>query len=231
VIAVMIVEDEPLIAAGHREYLSRVGGFEVIAECRTAQDALRRATGAAATGAPIDLVLLDLGLPDARGVDLAAALGGIRPAPDIIAITAARDLDSVRSAMGHGVLLYLIKPFTYAAFKEKLTQYLGYRAALSGHGDAVSQREVDQALAQLRTVGDRRTAAKGRAPDTEDAVARAVRDSAAGLTASEVAAGVGSSRVTAWRYLEHLADDGTVDRVTEYGRTGRPQVRYVWRVR
>ena len=45
----------------------------------------------------------------------------------------------------------------------------------------------------------------------------------------DAAAAVGVSRVTAWRYLERLADDGLVDRHTEYGRAGRPQVRYRWR--
>lgn len=66
------------------------------------------------------------------------------------------------------------------------------------------------------------------APETTDAVGRAVRDAPRGLTASQVAARVGSSRVTAWRYLERLADAGTVRRVTEYGGAGRPQIRYVW---
>ncbi len=46
------------------------------------------------------------------------------------------------------------------------------------------------------------------------------------MTAAEVAASVGVSRVTAWRYLEKLADDGMLTRETEYGRAGRPQVRY-----
>ena len=38
---------------------------------------------------------------------------------------------------------------------------------------------------------------------------------------------LGISRVTAWRYLERLADDGAVRRTTEYGKAGRPQIRYV----
>ncbi|GAB04951.1 response regulator [Gordonia amarae] len=228
-IRVLIVEDDPLIAAAHREYLDRIGGFEVVDAVATAQLGLRRASEAAAAGNPVGLVLLDLGLPDARGVDLAAALSGVRPEPDIIAITAQRDLASVRSAMAHGVLLYLLKPFTFAGFQEKIGQYLRYRDALGAGGDAVSQRDVDRALAVLRTADDRSTARKGAAPATEDAVGRAVRDSEAGLTASEVAAAVGSSRVTAWRYLERLGDDGTVERVTEYGTTGRPQIRYRWR--
>ncbi|GAB24559.1 putative two-component response regulator [Gordonia polyisoprenivorans NBRC 16320 = JCM 10675] len=230
-IRVLVVEDDQVIAAAHVDFLSRIGGFDVVAHAATAQEALRRATAAADGAHPVDLVLLDLGLPDASGISLASALSGIVPSPDIIAITAQRDLDSVRSAMAHGVLLYLIKPFTFAAFGEKIRQYLSYREALTGGGDAVSQRDIDRALANLRTADTRRTAAKGRSPDTEDAVGRAIRDSADGLTASEVAGAIGSSRVTAWRYLERLADDGTVDRVTEYGNTGRPQIRYVWRAR
>lgn len=230
-IRVLVVEDEPVIATAHCEYLTRLGGFEIVGTAGTAQEALRRAHAAAADGSAVDLVLLDLGLPDASGVDLASALSGTRPVPDIIAITAQRDLDSVRSAMSHGVLLYLIKPFTFAAFSEKIRQYLAYRDALGSGGDAVSQRDVDRALAQLRSADTRRTASKGRAPDTEDAVARAVRDTPGGLTASEVASRIGSSRVTAWRYLERLADDETLTRVTEYGNTGRPQVRYLWRAR
>jgi response regulator of citrate/malate metabolism len=40
---------------------------------------------------------------------------------------------------------------------------------------------------------------------------------------------VGVSRVTAWRYLERLADEGTVSRQTDYGKAGRPKTRYQWR--
>ncbi|HJE92224.1 MAG TPA: response regulator, partial [Dietzia timorensis] len=120
---VLIVEDEPLIAESHREYLSRLGGFEVVAHAWGGQEAMRALSEAADSSAPVDLVLLDLGLPDARGVDLAAAMSGVRPVPDIIAITAQRDLATVRSAMSHGVLLYLLKPFNFAAFSEKIRQY------------------------------------------------------------------------------------------------------------
>ncbi|GAC54098.1 response regulator [Gordonia amicalis] len=225
-IRVLIVEDESLIAAAHRDYLGRIGGFEVVGAVTTAQEALRTTKTHA-----VDLVLLDLGLPDARGTDLASALAGVRPAPDIIAITAQRDLQTVRTAMSSGVLLYLLKPFTFAAFREKIEQYLRYREALAGDTDAVSQRDVDRALAQLRAVDPRRSAKKGAAPQTEDAVCRAVRDSVDGLTASEVARALGSSRVTAWRYLERLADDGVLNRDTQYGSAGRPRVRYRWPAR
>ena len=228
-ISVMIVEDDVLIAEAHRTYLSRLEGFTATAVVHTARDAMQTAAQASSTETPIDLVLLDLGLPDASGISLASALAGLRPAPDIIAITSERDLEMVRAAVAHGALAYLLKPFTFAAFRDRLERYGRYRSALPAGVDAASQEEVDRALSELRVAGDRSATAKGVAPQTNDDIARVVRDSASGLTADEVAKLVGVSRVTAWRYLERLADDGTVTRNTDYGGTGRPKTRYQWR--
>ena len=113
-ISVLIVEDEPLIAEAHQAYLQRLQGFSASAVAHTARDAMRAAADAAADGNPIDLVLLDIGLPDASGITLASGLSGLRPALDIIAITSERDLEMVRAAVGHGALAYLLKPFTFA---------------------------------------------------------------------------------------------------------------------
>ena len=231
-INVLIVEDEVLIAEAHRAYLSRVEGFSVAGVAATARDGMRMASEAAAAGTPVDLVLLDLGLPDASGIALASALSGLRPAPDIIAITSERDLEMVRAAVSHGALAYLLKPFTFAAFRDRLERYRRYRDALPAGTDAASQAEVDRALAELRIGSDRSATPKGAAPGTNDEIARTVRDfrdNRAGMTADEVAKQVGVSRVTAWRYLERLADEGTVNRNTDYGKAGRPKTRYQWR--
>jgi response regulator of citrate/malate metabolism len=228
-ITVLIVEDEPLIAEAHRTYLGRLPGFSVAGVAHTARDAIRATSEAAATETPIDLVLLDIGLPDASGIALASGLSGLRPAPDIIAITSERDLEMVRAAVGHGALAYLLKPFTFAAFRDRLERYQRYREALPAGTDAASQAEVDRALAELRISSGKSAAPKGAAPGTNEDIARAVRDSADGITADEVAKQVGVSRVTAWRYLERLADDGTLTRQTDYGKAGRPKTRYIWR--
>jgi response regulator of citrate/malate metabolism len=226
VIRVLIVEDEPLIAEAHRQYVERLPEFEVYSAVGTGSAALRAVTAAAADDRPIDLVLLDIGLPDASGIDVASALSAIRPSPDIIAITSERDLEVVRSAVAHGVALYLLKPFTFAAFRDKLERYQQYREALGAGGAAAGQHEIDRAMNALRTAGQRPATPKGVSADTMDLVTAAIRGTPDGLNASEAAAQVGISRVTAWRYLERLADDGVVTRVTEYGKAGRPQVRY-----
>ena len=225
-IRVLIVEDDPLIAEAHRQYAQRLPGFVVQAAVGTGNAAVRTVAAAAAGDNPIDLVLLDIGLPDASGIDVASALNGIRPSPDIIAISSERDLEVVRSAVSHGVALYLLKPFTFAAFRDKLERYQQYREALGAGGSAAGQHEIDRAMNALRTADQRASAPKGASADTMDLVTGAIRTTPEGLNASEAAAQLGISRVTAWRYLERLADDGVVTRVTEYGKAGRPQVRY-----
>jgi len=60
-------------------------------------------------------------------------------------------------------------------------------------------------------------------------VVAALRAADTALSATEVAEATGSSRVTARRYLEHLADEGSVVRTPRYGGSGRPEVEYRWR--
>ncbi|GAB3129654.1 response regulator [Tsukamurella serpentis] len=225
-VRVLVVDDEPQIAAAHAEYVGRIDGFEVAAVTGTATAALHEVRRCADAGSPVDLVLADVGLPDRSGLDLAADLAGVRPRPDVMMITSARDIATVRGAMAGGAILYLIKPFTFAAFADRLSRYASFRDALSGPD--VGQREVDAAFAALRQSPPSTSAPKGLAPSTLESVTAALRHSDVPLGAAEVAASTGMSRVTAWRYLERLADDRLCERVTEYGGRGRPQVRYRW---
>ncbi|MEV6069448.1 response regulator [Nocardia sp. NPDC052001] len=227
-INVLIVEDDPAIAQAHKSYVERLPGFRVAGVAHTGRDAIAAAGRSQRGDDSIDLVLMDIGLPDMSGLAVAAALAGLRPRPDVIAVTSARDLAMVRAAVAHGVVLYLLKPFTFSAFREKLERYLDYRAALPAGEAAISQQEIDRAFGVLRTPDQRATSPKGIAPQTMEEVSKAVRAAPSGVSAGEAGRVVGVSRVTAWRYLERLAEDGVVERRTDYGRTGRPQVRYVW---
>jgi len=221
-IRVLVVDDEPLIADAHRAYTERIAGFEVVAVAHTAQDAMTALRGGA-----VDLVLLDLNLPDKHGLEIARALRAAGSGTDVLAVTSARDIAMVRAAVALGVTHYLLKPFTFAAFRDKLDRYAQYRSQLRDTGEVAAQHEIDRVLATLRGA-PQDSLPKGLDARTLDLVLAALRavTGPAGLSAAEVAAVIGASRVTARRYLEHLADGGRVVRSSRYGGPGRPEVEY-----
>jgi response regulator of citrate/malate metabolism len=146
---------------------------------------------------------------------------------DVIAVTSARDLDVVRRAVSQGVVQDLLKPFTFAAFRTKLEQYAAYRDRIGDTREEVVQEEVDRLLGLLRAGAT--PLPKGMSAETLREVTDVLRASGAGLSATEVGEAIGASRVTARRYLEHLADQALLGRRQRYGGGGRPEVEYRWR--
>ena len=221
-VRVLVVEDEPVAAQAHEAYVGRVPGFEVVGVARTGAEAVRL-LGAADPA--VDLVLLDMHLPDRHGLDLVRAMRTAGHPADVIAVTSARDLAVVRAAVSQGIVQYLLKPFVFSALRDKLERYAAYRGQLAAGGTAGGQGDVDRALSALR--GSSGTGLpKGLGAQTLEAVIAAVRDTPS--SAAEVAGRTGSARVTTRRYLEHLADTGVVVRAPRYGLPGRPEVEYRW---
>ncbi|TXN31499.1 response regulator [Lacisediminihabitans profunda] len=225
-IRTLVVEDDALTAEAHAAYLGRLDGFEVagvVASLTEALAAIRAAPG----GGPIDLVLLDMNLPDGRGIDLARRLRATGVAVDIIAITAVRDIEVVHTAISVGIVQYLIKPFSFATFAAKLGTYLDYRRRLEAASSSATQSDVDGMIASLRSPVDL-PIPKGLAGATLEAVLEHVRSADRALSAAELAEPLHLSRVTARRYLEHLAEAGQVTRSPRYGTPGRPELEYRW---
>jgi response regulator of citrate/malate metabolism len=221
-IRTLVVEDDALVAEVHAYYVERVPGFAVAGVAHRATEALELLAAR-----PVDLVLLDFHLPDIKGLDMLRALHARSAAPiDVIAVTAARDPETIRQAIAHGVSQYLVKPFTFATFADKLERYARYRARVDDTTEP-DQAEVDALLGTLRGP-TARSLPKGLNATTLDNVRDAVREAGAPITASEVAGRCGLSRVTARRYLEHLAVEGIVTLSMRYGGSGRPEHLYDW---
>jgi response regulator of citrate/malate metabolism len=231
-IRVLVVEDEAIAAAAHATYVGRLAGFELAGTAPDGQSALRLLNEFTAAGKPVELVLLDMNLPDLHGLDIARRMRASGILADIIAITAVRELAIVRSAVAIGVVQYLIKPFTYATFADKLESYRQFRQQLAGpaggSGKAgASQTDVDQAFASLRAPSEL-PLPKGLAVSTLASVQEFMKVQQGAVSATEVMDALGMSRVTARRYLEYLADAGTVTRTARYGTPGRPENEYRW---
>lgn len=221
---VFIVDDEDVAVAGHSEYVRRVPGFDLAGSAATLQGAMRFLNGTR-----VDLVLLDLNLPDGHGLDIARSIRAAGHPVDVMAITAAREIELVRTAISLGGVGYLLKPFTFADLRDRLESYRRYREGLAA-STAVSQSGVDAIFRELRRpVLATDNAPKGLVGSVLDRVIDALRAAGPdGMSASEVGAAIDASRVTARRYLQYLADSGRADRGQRLGGGGRPEVTYTW---
>jgi response regulator of citrate/malate metabolism len=219
-VRVLVVEDDPVAAEAHRLYVERVNGFAVVGVVHSGAEALRTLRQQ-----EVDLLLLDLYLPDAHGLDVCRAVRAAGHTVDVMVVTSARDLAVVRAAVSVGVVQYLLKPFTFASMRDKLERYGRFLAGVEGK--AAGQSEVDSLLSTLRGT-EAPALPKGMSAPTLDAVISALQKASDGLSAGAASDDIGVSRVTARRYLEYLADNGLAVRSLQYGQIGRPELWYRW---
>lgn len=219
-IRTLVVEDDFRVADLHCAYVERVSGFSVAGRAHTGQASIE-----AVDRIRPDLVLLDVYLPDMSGLEVLRRLREEdHPAVDVIAITAAREVDSLRAAMRGGVIHYLIKPFLFQAFEEKLLSYAAAHERMTHMGKA-EQGDVDRIFSALRSASNE-PLPKGLSDPTLDLIVQVLGRSQSGLTATAVAEAAGVSRVTARRYLDYMCQLGRAEVTMRYGAPGRPEHRY-----
>jgi two-component system invasion response regulator UvrY len=136
---VLLIEDHPIVRAGCRRLLQERPQIEVV-EAETAEAGLR----AAATQSP-DLVVLDLNLPDARGLDVLRTLKAASPALKVIVFSMYEEPAFIASAMDGGAGAYVSKNDDPDALLEALDAVQAGQAYLS--------RSVAQKLALARLSG------------------------------------------------------------------------------
>jgi response regulator of citrate/malate metabolism len=222
VIRTLVVDDDYMSASIHRSYVERVAGFEPVGEAHTGTEALELVRRLRP-----DLVLLDIYLPDLSGLDVLRRLRAEpETAVDVIAVTAAKDVNTLRAAMQSGVVHYIVKPFTFETFRERLERYAALKQRFEKIREA-SQADVDRLFSLLRAQGSTGLP-KGISRPTLTVVVDTIRAVDEAITAVEVAERSGVSRGTARRYLEYLASLGSVELSLRYGAAGRPEHLYRW---
>jgi response regulator of citrate/malate metabolism len=221
VIRTLVVDDDFMSASIHRSFVERVPGFTVVAEAHSGAEALMLVEQLHP-----DLVLLDIYLPDINGLEVIRRLRlEHEQSVDVIAVTAAKDMKTLRSAMQGGVVQYLVKPFQFEMLRDRLERYAAMTRRFERLEEA-TQGDVDQLFSLLRVEGTRRLP-KGISAPTLNLVVDTLRATGA-VSAVEAAARAGISRGTARRYLDYLASIGSVELTLRYGAAGRPEHVYRW---
>jgi response regulator of citrate/malate metabolism len=181
VIRTLVVDDDAMTASIHHSYVERVPGFEVVGEAHTGRGALE-----AVRELRPDLLLLDIYLPDLSGLDVLRTLREPgQPHLDVIAVTAAKDVATLRTAIHGGVIHYLVKPFFFDTLRERLEGY----AALHGRLERLrepDQHDIDHVFSLLRSHG-RHGLPKGISAPTLETVVQALQRSEGEVTAVELA--------------------------------------------
>ena len=219
-IKVLIVDDDFMVAKVHAGFIQRTPGFAVVGVAHTGAQAVLETERLQP-----DLVLLDIHLPDVNGLDLMHQLRDVAPELDVLVISAAREVETVRKALRGGIVHYLIKPFSQTDLQERLDHYRNTYQSLDSSKDVAEQSDVNRVFGLERAD---RPLPKGCSVETLQVVEKALRAAGADVSAAELAIEVGTSRVSARRYLEYLNDEGLVDVTLKYG-VGRPERRYAWK--
>jgi DNA-binding NtrC family response regulator len=126
---VLVVDDDRSIRRTLEKFLQSEGHeVPTASDGREALELIR--------SAPLDLVLLDLGLPQIDGLDVLAAAQQIRDAPPILVVTARDDMRSTVRAIQLGAYDYMVKPIDIDRLKLTVKR-------------ALESRETSRALHQF----------------------------------------------------------------------------------
>ncbi|MCK8059690.1 MULTISPECIES: response regulator [unclassified Fusibacter] len=215
-IKVIIVEDDPMVQRINEEFLSKIDGYECLQSVRSIEEAK-----AVLNTEAVDLVLLDVYLPDGLGIDLLRWIRHKEMDTDVIMITADKRSNAVDFTRRFGVFDYLVKPFKYERFSEALTRFKSMRQSML-KGEELAQEDINKIMNIACEV-----VVEEPVNMTQDLIYRFLKEHPnEGFTASIISKELGISRITARRYLEELERGHFVKMELSYGGVGRPQNLY-----
>ncbi len=140
-IRVLLVDDHRILRDALRLALAREEGIEVVAEAGTAAEAL----DSAAALRP-DVVVLDIGLPDLSGLEVAARLRRLPQPPQVVALSAQTDKRFVSEMLRSGAQGYVTK----ASAAEELVRAV--RSVAAG-GSYLCPEVADALVCEVRALG------------------------------------------------------------------------------
>ncbi len=222
-IQVMLVEDDPMVLEINEKYISSVEGFQVVSVHENGIKALEEI----AAGTEVQLAVLDIFMPQLDGIETLKEIRKNNYDIDIIVVSAAKENNYIKESLRYGAFDYIVKPFKFERLKNSLIKYKVTHNKIGKTGESLTQTDIDQLMP---ITGDQNIESEGlpkgiQAP-TLRLIIQQLQKEDCPCSAQEIADAMGTSRVTARRYLEYLLELGRVQVVTEYRDVGRPQNLY-----
>lgn len=221
----VIIEDDPVITLLNRRYVELDPRFSVVHTFSGARPALLWLRTN-----PVDLIILDVYMPQMSGIELLKQLRLMGVDSDVMMVTSANDAATIESSMRLGITDYLIKPFGYERFRKALDTFCNRRNAI--HDGTFTQDSLDSALNHISSTvaaiqsPQTETPPKGLQKKTLETIENYLKENPSGHTCDEIASHVGLSVVTVRHYVNYLVEKSIIISSMDYNTGGRPCIIY-----
>jgi len=214
---VMIVEDDFMVAEINKGLTEKVAGFRVVKIAKNGKEAIKYLARH-----EIDLIILDIYLPDMHGIEIVKKTRRDEYPVDFILITAAHDAHTIEDSVRFGVFDYIVKPFDAKRYGDSLKRYRRLKHSMKSNV-IFDQKKVDGIYSYDNSEDE---LPKGIARYTLDRIEKAVDSYEGSFSTEDVMKTVSLSRITIRRYLEYLLDKGLLLKSYHYKKKGRPTIIY-----
>lgn len=139
--SIFIVDDHPVVAEGIRKLIQDSNAAEVIGVAGTGKacmDFLRWEKP--------DIILLDINLPDASGIDLCKEIKARIPAPKILALTTFNEKSCIISMMDNGADGYILKNSETEEILEAIEEVTKGNKYLCGEAETLLVKKKQEGL-------------------------------------------------------------------------------------
>ncbi|KJS21684.1 MAG: chemotaxis protein CheY [Clostridiaceae bacterium BRH_c20a] len=219
-IRTVIVEDDPMVMEVNKQFISDVGGFQVVGVAETGIRAVE-----VVNKLRPHLVILDIYLPEKDGLETLKEIRNLNIPTDFIVVTAARDANIIQEVFRFGAVDFIVKPFKFQRIKSALENYKELVKKLNKKSP-FNQEDIDQITVAQKPNSVVIELPKGLTEVTMKQILLLLMKNKKSFSAEEVAEGIGLARITARRYLDYLDKTGKVKLEAQYGSVGRPVNRY-----
>ncbi|MBQ8999935.1 MAG: response regulator, partial [Clostridium sp.] len=217
---VLIVEDDPMVALINKRYLEQITGVKTFGPLMYETEIISNLEGN-----KIDLILMDVFLPEKSGVDILKSIIEKNIFTDVIMITAANSSDEIKKAFAYGVVDYLVKPFEFERFKESINKYK-IKNKLLLNDEVLTQNDIDNLLMN-NSLENQVKLPKGLNEKTLNRVIKFLNENSNEIwRLREIALEIKISNVTIKKYMDYLESIGKVDSEMTFGNVGRPEYKY-----